>query len=134
MLFRSITWAESIIETTLQEIPAEKLVLGMPFYMRLWKETKTDNGVEVSQRAIGMRDAQEWLRAEGVTLVFDAETGLMYAEKTKGAETYKLWIEDASSIQKRAELAQSHGLAGVAAWRRGFETDDVWKVIEEYAK
>ena len=83
----SITWAESIIETTLQEIPAEKLVLGMPFYMRLWKETKTDNGVEVSQRAIGMRDAQEWLRAEGVTLVFDAETGLMYAEKTKGRKT-----------------------------------------------
>ncbi len=130
----AITWTEAIIETTLKEIPAEKLVLGMPFYMRLWKETQTPDGPTVSQRALGMRDAAKWLRDEGVTPVFDPETGLQYAEKTKGSDTYKLWIEDASSIQKRIDLAEAFNLAGVAAWRRGFETEDIWKPIKEYTK
>lgn len=128
----ALTWVDSIIRLTLEEIPAEKLVLGVPFYMRLWKETKTDEGVKVSQQAIGMRYAQQWLREQGVTPVLDEATGVYYAEKTIGQDTWKLWIEDAASIAKRLELADSHGLAGVAAWRRGFETPDVWDAFAEY--
>ncbi|MGE5580748.1 MAG: glycosyl hydrolase family 18 protein [Bacillota bacterium] len=128
----ALTWVDSIIRLTLEEIPAEKLVLGMPFYMRLWKESRTGEGVKVSQQAIGMRYAQEWLREQGVTPVFDEETGLQYAEKSVGQDTWKLWVEDAASIAKRLELAESYGLAGVAAWRRGFETPEVWDAFASY--
>ncbi len=129
----SITWAKYTVETSLKEIPAKKLVLGMPFYMRLWKESKGDDGkIKVSQRAISMKQAQDWLRTEKIAPVFQSDTGLMYAEKTIGSDTFKLWIEDASSIQKRCELADSYGLAGVAAWRRGFENEDVWDAIADY--
>lgn len=128
----ALTWADSIIKITLEEIPAKKLVLGVPFYMRLWKESRTPEGLKVSQQAIGMRYAQEWLREQRVTPVFDEETGVMYAEKTIGQDTYRLWIEDAESIAKRLELAESYGLAGVAAWRRGFETPDVWDAFATY--
>jgi spore germination protein YaaH len=122
------------VKRTLEEVPAHKLVLAVPFYMRLWKETKTADGVKVTQRAIGMDQAQEWLRSEKITPVFDPETGNMYAEKTVGQDTQKLWIEDATSMKSRTDLAQSYGLAGVAAWRRGFENEAVWKVIEDYSK
>lgn len=130
----SIPWTKSSIERTLQEVPSHKLVLAVPFYMRLWKETKTDDGVKVTQRAIGMDQADEWLSQQGVKSVYQSESGLMYAEKTIGQDTQKLWIEDADSMKLRVELADSYGLAGVAAWRRGFENDAVWKVIQDYAK
>jgi spore germination protein YaaH len=130
----SFPWTKSCIETTLQEVPAQKLVLGVPFYMRLWKETGDGDEVKVTQKALGMDQAREWLEAEGVTPVFQAETGLMYAEKTVGRDTYKLWLESTDSMAQRVELARSYGLAGIAAWRRGFEDDATWKVIEGYSK
>jgi len=34
------------------------------------------------------------------------------------------------SMEKRMELVKKYDLAGVAAWRRGFETPDIWTVIE----
>ena len=130
----SIPWTKASIETTLQEVPAEKLVLGIPFYMRLWKETRDGSQVKVTQRAIGMEQAREWLRAEGITPAYQPETGVMYAEKTVGKDTYRLWIEDETSLRARIDLARSYGLAGIAAWRRGFESESVWSVIGDYSR
>ena len=37
---------------------------------------------------------------------------------------------DTGSMKKRVELANGYGLAGIAAWRRGFETEDIWEAID----
>ena len=57
------------MEDTLQDVPAEQLILGMPFYTRVWSETpidgdgstgETDNVVDyaLSSYAAGMSDVQ----------------------------------------------------------------------------
>lgn len=130
----SIPWTKSAIETTLEEVPAGKLVLGIPFYTRLWKETAGGGEVKVTQKALGMDQAREWLRSEGVSAAYDPETGLQYAERTKGQDTYRIWLEDESSVRQRMDLARSYGLAGVAAWRRGFENPGTWQVLGEYSR
>ncbi|QUL97652.1 MAG: glycosyl hydrolase [Candidatus Fermentithermobacillus carboniphilus] len=130
----TIPWTEWAIRKTLEEVPAEKLVLGVPFYTRLWKETQEDGSTRVSPKAIGMTQARDWLRSENVSAVFQPDTGLKYAEKKEGQHTYKIWIEDEESMKKRLELARVYGLAGVAAWRRGFEAPEIWTVIEEGIK
>ncbi|HHW26148.1 MAG TPA: SH3 domain-containing protein [Firmicutes bacterium] len=130
----AIPWAEWTIQRTLEEVPAEKLVLGIPFYTRLWRETESGGAIKVSQEAYSMNGLNNWLSRNGVTPVFDPETGVRYAEKKIGQDNYKVWIEDKDSIKARLELADKYGLAGVAAWRRGFETLDVWDVIDEYVK
>lgn len=128
----SIPWTKTCIEVTLQEVPAEKLVLGVPFYMRLWKETKEAGVVKVTQRALGMEQVKEWASSEGVLPVYQPETCLEYAEKSVGQDTYRVWLEDAESMARRLELAGTYRLAGIAAWRRGFEDAGTWKVIEKY--
>ena len=130
----AIPWAEWTIQATLEEVPAEKLVLGVPFYTRLWRETTSDGKTTVTQQAYSMKGVSEWMRKNGVTPALDPETGVMYAEKKIGQENYKVWIEDKDSLKSRLDLANKYGLAGVAAWSRGFESPEVWDVISEYSK
>lgn len=130
----AIPWAEWTIQATLEEVPAEKLVLGVPFYTRLWRETTSDGKTTVTQQAYSMKGVSEWMRKNGVTPASDPETGVMYAEKKIGHENYKVWIEDKDSLKSRLDLANKYGLAGVAAWSRGFESPEVWDVISEYSE
>ena len=64
----------------------------------------------------------------------DEEAGQNYVELNDTYVTYKLWIEDADSMQKRADLINKYELAGVAAWQRGFETPDIWTVLNNALK
>ncbi|MCK9907282.1 glycosyl hydrolase family 18 protein, partial [Frankia sp. Cpl3] len=36
----SLPWVEKGLQGVLEEVPNEKLILGVPFYTRLWKEVK----------------------------------------------------------------------------------------------
>lgn len=78
-----------------------------------------------------MEGIARWLREQNVTPGYQADTGLLYAEKKEGNVTYKVWLEDAGSMEQRIRLVNKYDLAGVAAWRRGFETPDIWEVINE---
>jgi len=127
----TIPWTEWAIQKTLEEVPREKLVLGVPFYTRLWKETVEHGQTKVSPRAMGMESIQRWLAQENLVPRFQAETGLKYAEKRVGEETYKVWIEDEDSMKARVELAKRYGLAGIASWRRGFEVPRIWEILKE---
>ncbi len=127
----TIPWTEWAIEKTLEEVPKEKLVLGVPFYTRLWTESRENSGVKVIPRALGMESIARWLKDENVTPEYQADTGLLYAEKKAGSITYRVWLEDAGSMKKRIQLVNHYDLAGAAAWRRGFETHDIWEAIAD---
>ncbi len=127
----AIPWTEWTINRTLEEVPNKKLVLGIPFYTRLWVESYENDGVKVSSTALGMDKAARWLLEEGISSHYDAETQLFYAEKKGKGKTYKIWLENVESIEKRLELVNDYALAGVAAWCIGFETQDIWEVISQ---
>ena len=54
----SISYVENAIKDTKEMVPAEKIVVALPFYTRLWKETTVD-GVTILglERSPGMNDA-----------------------------------------------------------------------------
>ena len=41
-------------------------------------------------------------------------------------------MEDATSLKEKLAVMNRYGIAGVAHWKLGLETDDVWAVIGEY--
>ena len=48
----SLPWVERGLQGILQEVPADKLLLGIPFYTRLWEIEYLEGGSEkVSSRA-----------------------------------------------------------------------------------
>lgn len=126
----SLPWVEKGVKSLLEEVPAEKILLGVPFYTRLWTEEKKPDGtVEVTARAVSMDAAREWVKETGVPLTWDEAAGQAYAEKADGNNVTKVWLEDEKSMAARVELVRKYNLAGLAAWRRGFEEEAIWTTI-----
>ena len=124
----SLPWVEQGVQDTIAEAPAERTVLAIPFYTRLWKTT----GGALTSEAIGMDEAQNVLTENGVEAVWDGSVSQNYATFEKDNSTYQIWLEDADSIEAKLGVMASNNLAGVAEWRLGFETADVWDKIAAY--
>lgn len=111
-------------------IPREKLVMGIPFYTREWRETIDEQGkIQVRSRAYGMEDVAKKLREHQLTPVWLEEQGLFYTEYQKDGSRYRIWLEDATSIARKAALVKKYDLAGAASWRKGFEAPHIWPVL-----
>lgn len=126
----SIGWVERGIVSTLQYVPKEKLLMGLPFYTREWRET--DNGygqVRVRSSTMWMSDVENRIVRHGLTPVWLDAAGQHYIEYADENYRYKVWIEDAKSLALKTELAKKYDLAGVAAWRKGFEKPGTWDAI-----
>jgi len=131
----SIGWMEKGIQDTLELVPREKVLLGIPFYTRLWKEEVQANGrIKVTSKAYGMEAMQEILKENEAEIIWNEEAGQYYAQYDQEGKTYKVWIEDARSLALKTTLVEKYGLAGYAAWRKDFETNDVWEAIEEITR
>lgn len=126
----SLPWVEQGIKDTLAEVPAERVINAVPFYSRLWK---TLAGT-LSSEAIGMGQAREVVEKYNVETYWDKNTSQNYgAFENEGAE-FQIWIEDAQSIAEKVKLSSKYNLAGVAAWKLGFESSDIWQAISDNLK
>lgn len=123
------TWVEDSVKAILNEVPKEKLILGIPFYTRLWAIKNIDGKEEVSSKALSMEEVNRFVKENNVELIWDAESGQYYGETIKEDVTYKIWVEDAKSLQLKSSLVNKYDLAGIASWRKGFESDEVWPVL-----
>ena len=199
----SIGWVKGNIEKTLEEVPPEKLVLGIPFYTRTWRVVE-GQGVEVTNAFVNVRSApstdgkklasvkkgtfykllgivegeeiagsSKWyginyngseayvhskyvsasdygnegrasskahairiqnnmLKEKDMEVALDEASGQNIAvyENGDGSLT-KIWLEDETAIKARMEFVKELGLAGVSAWRLGYEDDSTWKHVVE---
>jgi spore germination protein YaaH len=131
-----ITWVEQKLKKTLQSVPQQKLILGLPFYTRLWKEdTGKDGKTTVTcLKSLSMEDSKKLVEDNHVQAKWDEESGQFYAQYEKDNSIYKIWLEDENSINLKSSLVQKYGLAGAASWRRNFETPSIWEVLNKNLK
>ena len=111
-----------------EEIDSDKLILGIPFYTRLW--TEDANGEVVRSSTVNMEDIEDVL-PDGVQKNWDDDLKQYYVEYQDGDYTRKMWIEDIESLKAKVSLVNENDLAGVASWQKGMETDDVWPMLKE---
>ena len=125
----SLGWVAQGVKDTLEEVPAEQVILGIPLYCRVW-EVAADGSVDST--AYGMNAIQSYLKTNGVNTSWDESLGQYYGEYTKGDVTYKIWVEDDTSIEKKLQLIDENKLAGGAFWKKGFDSTGIWNVIVKY--
>lgn len=125
----SLPFVKEGIEKTLQEVPKEKVINGIPFYTRLW--TESNNGT-LSSEVMTMDQASQYVQDNGVEVYWEKETAQNYGELLTDNGTQKIWLEDEQSIEEKMKLIEQYELAGVASWKLGFERADVWNVISQY--
>lgn len=135
----SLEWTEQAIKDALEKgVPANQLVLGMPFYTKLWILTPKveENSAEVtyvlSWENIGMDTAQKWMNNNVPEPEWLEDCGQYYGTVNKDGTVYKLWLEDTTSLELRLKQMQKYSLAGAAFWKSGLESDTVWDIIIKY--
>lgn len=124
----TLGFVEQGIVDTLEVVEAGKIINGIPFYSRGWA---TKDG-EVSVKTLTMSSQKQFIQDHGIEVIWDEELGQYYGGNTVDGTFYEIWMEDAESLRQKLAVMNRYGVAGVAQWKLGLETDDVWTVIGEY--
>ena len=124
-------WVEANIKKFLgqEDVEAEKIILGMPFYTRTWWYANGD----LKTTSVDMKDVDRIL-PEDAQKAWDDALKQNYVKYTKNGIEYEMWIEDVESIKAKLSLIEKYKLAGASYWEYGREDEAVWPVIAEALK
>ncbi len=124
----SLDYVSFGIDKALESVPKEKVVNALPLYSRVW----TTEGTDVSDSILSIRNNQDFLDRVGQTVEWNEEVQQWYAEWTSGSKKYQLWMEDGDSVMAKLNVMRARDIAGVAVWRLGYGTPEVWELISAY--
>lgn len=114
-------WCKKVTNYAKKAIPAEKIIMGLPFYGRSWADKSTDGAWYFSS-------AQKKMTENHVeTYTYDDH--IPFFQYTTEV-TVKGWFNDATSIHYLAENYQKMGIKKIGFWRLGMEDPEVWNLIK----
>lgn len=141
----SIGFVEDGISNTLAQVPKEKVINGIPFYTRLWKKTpKTQEEIssenestefipyKLSSEIYSMKNSLKLIETYSLETTWDEATAQNYAAYESDGIGYEIWFEDAASIEEKMKLIDKYEIAGVACWKLGLESKEIWDTIIKY--
>lgn len=130
----SLSFVEQSIQYALERVPSEKIVLGLPFFGRIWSEDGSVSGLGVS-----CQRAESIIARYGAEVTYDrsarspkAEFTLTEADQlvingqTMKPGRYVIWYENSTSLKEKLSLVDKYDLKGAGSWALGQETKDVW--------
>jgi chitinase len=126
--------AATIDEYLNSGVPAEKIVMGIPFYAQTWRNVRPNDyfglysvaeGVPNGTRPGGLlyySDLESLLESPNYTRFFDPETSAawMYSESQRVAISY----ENEQSIAAKTDYVRQFGLGGVMVDELAYDNDD----------
>lgn len=131
----SIEFVEKSIQYALEYCPSEKLVLGLPFFGRIWSEANGGiSGLGASnnrlENIISATDGEVTFNEEYMSPVakFTIKNGdnIKISGKELAPGKYTAWFENSDSIKTKLSLVDKYALKGAGSWSLGQETKDVW--------
>lgn len=123
-------WVEANVKKFLgqEDVDPEKIILGIPLYMRLWEEEEDGTA---KPEVVNMRNMFDVL-PENQVATWDEELKQYYVEYKEDGKKYKMWIENEKSVGEKINLANQYNLAGIAFWEKDRETnDEFWTFVKE---
>lgn len=133
-------WQDDItsnLRDFLQYIPAEKILLGIPFYGYEWQisgETPGSPTFPSSGSTATYKRVQELLqqRGEEIEEGWDSAALSPYIFYQENGENRLIYYDNPRSLSYKLDLVQQLNFGGVAIWALGYEGDqsELWQVIE----
>lgn len=101
----SLSWVTQGVSDTLKEVPADQVILGMPFYTRVWEipsESSSDDtaaGCQNFLKNLWHESCNRFSRHTWCNQNMADDCGQNYSEFTDNDTTYKVWLEDSASAE-----------------------------------
>lgn len=124
----SISFVKKAVSDSLKEVPKSQLILGMPFYSRIWT---TKDGT-LSTETIAMKNISSYIKSHNAQESWQDDLGQNYVEFSEDGATKQLWVEDEKSLALKLGVMKDNDLAGGAFWKEGLESDSIWEIIGKY--
>lgn len=121
----STAWVRKIAEYAQKNIPAHKLVMGLPLYGRVWQL----DDVAASLRHSSVINL--WKKYKTPLTRLDDGTPTFDFEETVRATCY---FEDLQSLRNKLTCYQSMNISSVAFWRLSQEPGRLWKALRSEKK
>lgn len=128
MAVAPLTKVRQVVEYALTQIPAEKLLMGIPNYGYNWT-LPYEKGVTKAE-TIGNVGAVRLAVEYGAPIQYDQEAQSPYFIYRNQGREQEVWFEDVRSIAAKIELAKEYELYGVGYWNlmRPFRAN--WIMLE----
>lgn len=139
----SISFVERSIQYALEKTTSDKIVVGIPFYGRIWGLDSN----RITGKGVSAKTIQEIIERCESTLTYDEQSQSVKAEVTitesSGNFTvggdfvlqpgrYVIWFENAQSYQAKLGLIEKYNLKGAGAWSLGQEDPSIWEHYEDW--
>ncbi len=134
----SLDFVERSIQYALTKTSPDKIVVGLPFYGRVWS---LDNS-QVAGQGVSTKTIQNILRNCPSSITYDTKAQAVKAEFTVPASgvpntvgngtqlkpgRYVVWYENDTSYQKKLSLIGKYNLKGAGSWSLGQEDPSIWQ-------
>lgn len=143
----SLPYVKKGIEDAKTCADAKRIINGIPFYTRIWSETKEGYSSEgtyvedavngnywLNSTAVGMEAAEQELSSHGIVPTWLEDLGQYYGEYQVEGSIIRIWLEEERSVQEKLNVMSEAEIGGVACWKLGLEKAAVWEEIREYVK
>jgi spore germination protein YaaH len=137
-----IEWIKKVVSYALWDIPAKKIVLGVPTYGYKYEViTQPDSSVVKYSRIGSMNFKYADELAKNLNIIPDrnsaGELSFSYAtstgmqgEQLGGMKRYLVWYSDAGAIADKIRIAKLYKLGGVAVFKiDGANDPKIWEVL-----
>ena len=126
----SLPFVKKGIEDTKKDVPADQIILGMPFYTRVW-EIK---GNSVTSNVLSMDNTDAWIEENKAVPIWSEEMGQNVVEFKKDNSVFQCWLEDEQSLILKLQTMKDNRLAGGAFWKNGQDKNSIWDIIITYMR
>ncbi|QNU68140.1 S-layer homology domain-containing protein [Ruminiclostridium herbifermentans] len=132
----SLPFVEKSVAFALKHIPPSKIILGIPFYGRYWKQGSQTGGYGITvadvERLVSTYKAKTWYDesaqcARATLTISNTDNAIIWGSNKLSAGVYDIWYENETSIEKKLSLVSKYGLLGAGSWALGQEPDHFWK-------
>src|SRR5215813_1089383 len=123
-----VDWFSEVVQARRQEIPAEKMVIGLASYAYDWKEESEAASLSFDEAMLIARDRHVQISTDPVSL------NPTFAYRDEEQHSHRVWFLDATTGFNEVATARPFHPGGIALWRLGTEDPSIWRVLARHAR
>lgn len=119
-------WIEAAVDKVLEDVPSEKVILGLAAYGYDWPRMENVEPTVTYQQALSRASAS------GAHVKFDNDTyNLSFGYEDEKNRKHTVYFTDAATLFNTMRFGIESELAGFALWRLGSEDNRLWKFYDK---